>query len=160
MLAQVSTNTSLFVVLAPSTGDTNTSFAEISVVVFTDGTGAAAELSSAGTVRVSDQGNRLGISKLLPVNGSSLPGACAGMFCTAPSIKLTEQSPLKAAAVQSAAICFHLISISDAGFLLVTLSAGDHNLSATFEGNGDFSSSTSIPFIVTAGQVCHPKVRY
>lgn len=45
-----------------------------------------------------------------------------------------------------------------AGFLLVTLSAGDHNLTATFEGDGNFSSSTSIPITVTAGQVCLPEV--
>lgn len=79
---QVPTSTSLLVVLAPITGGINTSFAEISVVVFTDGTGIAAELSSSGTVKVFDQGNQLGTSKLLPVNGSSLPGACAGMATT------------------------------------------------------------------------------
>ena len=43
-----------------------------------------------------------------------------------------------------------------AGFLLATLSAGDHNLTATFEGTGDFAASSSTPFIVTAGQVGLP----
>ena len=76
---QVSTKTALLVVLAPSTGDTNSSFAEVSIVVYTEGSGTAADLSSGGTVTVFDQGTQLGTSKLSPVNGSSLPGACAGV---------------------------------------------------------------------------------
>ncbi len=75
---QVSTNTALLVTLTESTGTSNSSFAEFSVVVFNNGKGTAAVLPTGSTVTLYDRGEWLGAATLFPVNGSSLPGASAG----------------------------------------------------------------------------------
>lgn len=73
---QAPTSTALLVTLAASTGGSNSSFAEFSIVV--SGNTTADEISAGGTVTVYDQGEEIGTSKLSPVDGSSLPGASAG----------------------------------------------------------------------------------
>jgi hypothetical protein len=73
---QAPTSTALLITLAASTGGSNSSFAEFSVVV--SGNITADEISAHGTVTVYDQGEAIGTSKLSSVIGSSLPGATAG----------------------------------------------------------------------------------
>ena len=68
----------LLVTLAPSTGNQQSSFAEITVAVFSN---ASAAVPSGSAITVTDNGSSLGSTKLTAVNGSSFVSTFAGTFC-------------------------------------------------------------------------------
>ena len=75
LLCRQGTTTTLLVTLTPSTGASNSSFAEITAVVYSYATGT---VPNTNTVTITDSGSILGSTRLTPVNGSSFPSTFAG----------------------------------------------------------------------------------
>ena len=113
-----------------------------------------------------DGGVTLGTTSLSPLNGSSVPGASAGEAAdfdqddnashySIVDLLTVKLSSLPLVCHSEPGWCALHLALTSAGFLVATLQSGDHNVSATFSGNENYTGSTSFPLIITAGKVCN-----